>query len=828
MPQLAAQTHIFGIRHHGPGSARSLAKSLEALKPDIILVEGPADASDAIPLLGNDKIKPPISLLLYAPDQLDLASYYPFAVFSPEWQAIQYGLTEGIPVRFMDLPQSHQMAERLAQQQKALAALEAEDLPDKNLLEETGRDETEQQSEPPKSKPLESERPEPEPPEIDAKAAADLEARNIVLRDPLAWLAEAAGYSDSERWWEHMVEQRQGSFEQEHIELFQAILEAMTALREEVEQAYPPDLTKPADLREARREAYMRRSIRQAQKEAKAEGWETIAVVCGAWHGPALCGPFPKAKQDNTLLKGLPKLKVKATWIPWTYGRLSNQSGYGAGIDSPGWYEHLWRSSQSAHRPDSNSSQTAIRWMTRVARLLRKEDLEASSASVIEAVRLAEALAAMRDSAMPGLAELNEATQTVLCFGDEAPLKLIHQALIVSDRLGKVPDDLPQVPLQQDLQRQQKRLRLKPEANERLVTLDLRKPMDLERSQLLHRLSLLKIRWGQPKRSSGKGTFKEAWQIRWRPELSLAVIEAGVWGNTVAIASQNYACDQANAAADLPKLTELLDRLLLAALPEAIAHLMTRLQAAAAVASDVAHLMKALPSLANILRYRDVRQTDSAIVGQVVDGLVARICIGLPGACASLDNDAAAQMLQHIDGTHSAIQLLQQANHSKAWSAVLLQLSDRGLSNQAVSGKVSLHGLIAGRCCRMLLDEGSLTAEETARQLGLALSVANEPVQAAAWVEGFLQGSGLLLLHDDGIWHVLDGWVTGLSADAFTALLPLLRRTFSAFPAPERRQMGERVRGGPQVAGQTAEAEGFDRERADAVLPLVARLLGVG
>ena len=802
---------IFGIRHHGPGSARSLAKSLAMLKPDIILVEGPADATDAIPLLANDKIKPPISLLLYAPDQLDLASYYPFADFSPEWQAIQYGLAEGIPVRFMDLPQTHQMAQRLAdglaQQQEAIAALEADDLAKGAEQDDAEAEQT-----------LES-----SGAEVDAKADVEAQNAQAILRDPLAWLAEAAGYSDSERWWEQMVEQRQAGSDQDSTELFEAILEAMTALREEVEQTYPPDLEKPHDLREARRQAYMRRSIRQAQKEAKTEGWETIAVVCGAWHGPALSEPFPAVKEDNALLKGLPKLKVKATWIPWTYGRLSNQSGYGAGIDSPGWYEHLWRSSQSAHRVE----QTAIRWMTRVARLLRKEDLDASSASVIEAVRLAEALAAMRDSAMPGLAELNEATQTVLCFGDEAPLQLIHRELIVSDRLGKVPDDLPQVPLQQDLQRQQKRLRLKPEANERLITLDLRKPNDLERSQLLHRLSLLNIHWGKPKRSSGKGTFKEAWEIRWQPELSLAVIEAGVWGNTVEIATQNYACDQANTAADLPKLTELLDRLLLAALPEAIAHLMTRLQAAAAVASDVAHLMKALPSLANILRYRDVRQTDSAIVSQVIDGLVARICIGLPGACASLDDDAAAQMLQHIDGTHSAIQLLQQENHSKAWSAVLLQLSDRGLDDQAASGKTSLHGLIAGHCCRMLLDEGSLTPEETARRLGLALSVANEPVQAAAWVEGFLQGSGLLLLHDDGIWQVLDSWVMGLSADAFTALLPLLRRTFSAFPAPERRQMGERVRGGPQVAGQTVEV-GFDRERADAVLPLVAQLLGVG
>ncbi len=779
---------VFGIRHHGPGSARSLVKSLQTLQPDILLVEGPPDANNAISLMAQPEMEPPVALLIYAPDQLDQAAYYPFAAFSPEWQAIQYGLQQGIPVRFMDLPQTHQLAQRLAQQ---TTIADANDPP------------------PNSDTPSESELVSPTTTSPDLEddlpaAIAPPPVTRSIPADPLAWLAAAAGYADGERWWEHMVEQRQDS-----TALFEAILEAMTALRQEVEQAHPPDPNNPADWREAQREAYMRRTIRQAQKE----GFQTIAVVCGAWHSSALCAPFPAQKQDNALLKGLPKLKVKATWIPWTYSRLSAYSGYGAGIESPGWYDHLWRSTQSPH----STSETAIHWMTQVARLLREEDLEASSASVIEAVRLAEALAALRGSAMPGLAEMNEAAQTVFCMGDAAPMRLIQERLIVSDRLGQVPPETPLIPLQQDLQQLQKRLRLKPEANERLLTLDLRKDLDRERSHLLHRLLLLNIPWGKPQQTSGKGTFKEGWQLRWEPSLSLAIIEAGQWGNTLATAAVAYANHQANAAADLPRLTQLLDQVLLAALPEAIAYLMTKLQSAAAIASDVAHLMAALPPLANILRYRDVRQTDSSVVAHVVDGLVARICIGLPGACASLDDDAAATMLAAINETHSAIKLLQQETHGKAWSAVLLQLVDRS----------SLHGLIAGRCCRLLLDEGSLQPEETARRLGLALSLANEPTQAAAWVEGFLQGSGLLLLHDDAIWQVLDDWVTGLSDDTFTALLPLLRRTFANFPAPERRQIGERVRTGSQKTSAAAVDANFDRDRADAALSLIVQLLGL-
>ena len=83
------------------------------------------------------------------------------------------------------------------------------------------------------------------------------------------------------------------------------------------------------------------------------------------------------------------------------------------------------------------------------------------------------------------------------------------------------------------------------------------------------------------------------------------------------------------------------------------------------------------------------------------------------------------------------------------------------------------------------------------------------------------------MLHNDALWAILDDWVSGLSGEAFTPLLPLLRRTFAAFPAPERRQLGERVkRNGATRAAAIAET-GVDPARADLVLPLAARLLGL-
>ena len=107
---MESETRIFGIRHHGPGSGRSLRRALEAMEPDCLLVEGPPDAEAMLPHVTDPGMSPPVALLIYVPEQPSRCVYYPFAVFSPEWQAIDYAARRGIQVRFMDLPQEHRLA----------------------------------------------------------------------------------------------------------------------------------------------------------------------------------------------------------------------------------------------------------------------------------------------------------------------------------------------------------------------------------------------------------------------------------------------------------------------------------------------------------------------------------------------------------------------------------------------------------------------------------------------------------------------------------------------------------------------------------------------
>ena len=80
-----ASVHVLGVRHHGPGSARSVAAALAELRPDAVLIEGPADAGPLLKLAAAEGMTPPVALLAYAVDNPAHSAFWPFAVFSPEW-----------------------------------------------------------------------------------------------------------------------------------------------------------------------------------------------------------------------------------------------------------------------------------------------------------------------------------------------------------------------------------------------------------------------------------------------------------------------------------------------------------------------------------------------------------------------------------------------------------------------------------------------------------------------------------------------------------------------------------------------------------------------
>jgi Family of unknown function (DUF5682) len=771
----AGAVRVLGVRHHGPGSARAVGAGLDQLDPDVVVIEGPPELDRISGLAGSPSMRPPVAALTYVPDQSRRASFYPMAVFSPEWVALRWALDHERPVRFADLTAAHMLARRDPDGRRGGADANGEGEADaEGEVDAAGGDGAGADGEG-------ADR------DADPGAEGDIEpVATRVRTDPLAVLAAAAGFDDPERWWEDAIEHRHHG-----LEAFDAVLEAMTEVRA---------ATGPTDL-DLTREAAMRKVLRSL-------GGQTVAVVCGAWHAPVLVPDhWPTATSDTARLRGLPKVKVAATWVPWTSRRLGYASGYGAGVASPGWYHHLFTA------PD----EPVARWLVRTAELLRAEQHDTSSAALIEAHRLADALAALRGRPIPGLSELWDATESVICGGSPVPMDLVEDRLLVGDVLGRVPDDTPMVPLARDLAALQKRLRLKPSAAASMLTLDLRTASHLERSRLFHRLALLGIHWAVPA-DGGRttGTFKEAWTLEWRPELAIAVIEASAAGTTVAAAAADTVTRRAGEA-DIAQLCSLVEQALLADLPDAIGQVLSALEERAALQHDTLRLMTAVEPLARVARYGDVRSADVALVGDVLSEIVLRICVGLPAASSALDDDAAETLREQVDAVQRGLSVLGASELRAAWLDSLTALAARR----------DVHGLVAGRAVRLLLDAARIDSEDANQSLSLALSRAGEPVRAAAFIEGFLAGDALLLLHDHALLEAIDSWLGAVHRDVFDDLLPLLRRAFAAYEPAERRMIGDHVRQVGAGDGRDGARDHLDEERAARTQPLLRQLLGL-
>jgi hypothetical protein len=718
----APPVRVLGVRHHGPGSARAVVRALDAYGPDCVLIEGPADADPLLAWAADPELVPPVALLAWDAARPARAAFWPMAAFSPEWQAIRWALANGAAVQFIDLPSTQSLVD--------------------DPLVET-----------------------PAPLRI----------------DPIARLAEIAGYDDPEAWWEDAVELRDTG------DPFDQLTEAMTALRDTVGEQDPVTL---------RREAHMRQRLRAATKAGHAR----IAVVCGAWHAPALTGKLPAASADARLLAGAPKTRTELTWVPWTHSRLAAASGYGAGVTSPGWYAHLF----------STDEAPIARWFTGVATVLRRHDLPVSTAHVIESVRLAEALGVLRGRPLPGLSEVTEAAWSVMCDGNPVTLDLVTREAVVGESLGEVPDGVPTVPLDTDLRARARSLRLRFEAVQKVVTLDLRKPGDLAKSQLLRQLGILGIPWGTQDSARSTGTFKEAWALEWQPEFAVRVVDASRHGNTVPVAASAALREDTESLADTTRAIEIA---LLAGLDDALPTLLAGLDERAAREADIVALLDAVPPLARVQRYGDVRGTDTGRLAEVAKAVLLRACGGLPAACSGLGENAAAVMRKAIDEVAATISLLD-ADARDAW--------ERSLTETAARRDVP--GLIAGRLVRLLLDGGRLDRSDAAARLSRVLSPAGDPAGQAAWVDGFLSGNPMLLIHDGQVLGLLDEWLGGIAEQAFVDVLPGLRRTFGGWPRAARRQVATAVSelGRPRAS---VRAEPEDFAAASDVLATVALIL---
>lgn len=730
--------NVFGVRHLSPAGAWHLRRYLDRVRPELVLIEGLSDATELIAQITRKGTKPPIALLAYT-DSLPVRTLvYPLARYSPEFQAMCWAAEHGAAVEFIDLPSDVFLALQDVEQEL------------RDRLRLRVPDGT------------------PVPPDADPPPSV----RRVSFYDQYA---RSAGESDYETYWERNFEH---NVDADAYRL--AAYEFGQSLRE---------LEEPAPRWRAEnlvREAFMRRQIEAALAAGHVP--EKIVAVVGAYHAPVLSGDFPAMTDDE--LASLRRRASQFTLMPYSYFKLSSQSGYGAGNRAPAYFELLW---EALERNDLAGLPS--QYLSLVARNLRASGTHRSTAEVIEGVRLANTLSALKEGVAPTLADLRDAAVTLIGHGELATVKDAIARVEVGTAIGELPKGVSRTSIQADFERELTRLKLERYKTtvRQEVSLDLRENrqaksaesafLDLNRSSFFHRLRVLGVGFVTPLRASQQSaTWAEKWVLQWSPESEIALIEAVLLGETVELATGYTFKTILESCESIAQAAEVVRDACQCGMMKSMDAARGRLQELSAGSSDMAAIAHAAHVLGLIVRYGDVRKFDPEPLLPLVEELFVQGALALHAA-AGCDNDAAAKMFVAIDEMNQiALEHADRVDEA-FWIERLRRLSDADDRNP----------LLSGYACAILLERGLLANEELIREVSRRLSPGVPADLGAGWFEGLSKRNRYALLARQVLWEQLADYISSLEEDHFRRSLVFLRRAFGGFSAREKRQIAENL-----------------------------------
>ena len=482
---------VLPVRHHSPACARHVGEQVRALRPSVVLVEGPRSFDALVPLLVHPEAEMPLAVYTWfvrrapgarAGDPVERGgAFYPFCDYSPELVALRTAAELGIEARFVDL----ELAE--------LATLGRRSAGTESLLDE------------------------------------HVFWRSRTLRA----LADRLGCRDDEDLWERLFEAEATTFEQH-----QAAMTAycLLARRDESEASLEAEGTL---AREAEMAWHVRRAVRARGPE---DG--PVLVVLGGLHAvvmPSLVRgrPAPVRPKVRT-----PRTTTESALVRSSFDQLERLNGYAAGMTSPGWHQRWWTHLQGGSaQPRVDATREALQEVARVLRTRHR--VHVPTPDVVAAVGQALRLAELRERPAPLRSDLLDALTSCLVKGeadaDGVRVDRAARRVLTGDKVGVLPPGADSPPLVADARARLKRARLKPDSTEPQVTrLDLyRRPAHRETSRLLHGLRYLDVTFGRVDRGPdfvrGLRTelMQEQWTYRWTPDTEAGLVEASLLGGTV-------------------------------------------------------------------------------------------------------------------------------------------------------------------------------------------------------------------------------------------------------------------------------------------------------
>ncbi|KPI28407.1 VWA containing CoxE family protein [Actinobacteria bacterium OV320] len=547
-----AGPYLIGVRHHAPSLAAAVPALLDEAKPDVLLVELPAEMQEWLPWLGHEETRAPVALAAAPGDGGSGGgpAFYPFADFSPELAAVRWAARHGVPVVACDLP----LADRAwGEGRGGTAQTEAPGLAGALRARLTGRPGDDLWD-----RLVEATAPG-SPPEALRRAAL---LTGWALREDAA---ASGGVPEldlrRERWMRSRITEATARGERAAVLVGAIHAPALTGsalagrgdagttpavVGEEGESAAPgvgdkAGVTTPADAR--RGGSAVPATGGQAGATVPATGGQAGATSPA--DGKRGAGGVPGGGGSKEGGVG-----SRAGWItsliPYAYALLDERSGYPAGIRDPEWQDMVLRAAGDPQALEEALTGAAVR----VCAALRDLGHPSGPADAREITRLASDLARLRGLPAAGRGELVEAVQTVLAqgepYGRGRAVARAMERVLVGTRTGRPAPDAPRSGLVPAVEAEVAGLGLPGPENAsgpaRDLRLDpLRSDLDRRRELLLRRLAVCGVPYGEAREVVGAGgaeALTSRWEVRWTPATAAMLTAAGVRGVTAAQAAE--------------------------------------------------------------------------------------------------------------------------------------------------------------------------------------------------------------------------------------------------------------------------------------------------
>lgn len=760
LARLAADGLYFApVRHHSPACALALQELIREVRPAAVLIEGPDDFDQLLPLLLDAKTLPPVAVLSQAADPNGDAGsalrsvFFPFCDYSPEWVALRAAAAVGAQIAFIDQPWH---------------ALPASD---------EGGD----------------------------------EARSLMSEGYLAHsaylkrLAARSGCRDQDELWDHLFELRAAAALRDWRSLFADVFCycAMARLDYEAE-VLEADGSLP-------RERHMAAHVRHWR--AKVSG--PIVVVSGGFHTIALQqmldAPAPAPRPAATANP------QPGNWlIRYSFDRLDALNGYAAGMPSPSYYQWVWESANAGpHGPALQD--IAADCLARLARQSRELGLaeQVSTADVQAAVVQACRIADLRGHAGPGRQDLLDAVRSCFIKGAIADgtsgMAADIQRFFGGSRLGDVPPSAGSPPLLEDARRTALRMGIRlDDSQPRSVRLDIyRKQKHRERSRLLHLMAYLGAGLGEWQSgpdfmaNTRLELLTEEWRVAWGPLVDARLIALAPAGATLADAamarlrSEEAALGAQGKARSAAHAVSLLTRACVIGLHQRLDSLLAMLAAHLEEDADPVSVIACGHRLLILWRAREPLgvQDHGQLRALLLRAWSAALYL-LP-QLADVDADAEAAAIDSL----LSLRALGHAVRTMAGDALPGEPSRWPQQlERIVAARGAAPGVSSAAATLLFLD-GEWSEEQLGALLASSFGAGAEAGQAVRALQGMMAAAPELLITQAGVREQVNAILGRWDEQTFITYLPDLRHAFAQLKPQETATLAE------ALAGMSAGAE---------------------